>query len=116
MKKLLYVVAFCAFGVNASDFDLPRGISSERDIEELKTCYFKGWPHVPRNVDALKQRAIQKVAGDHQAEKAMELFSDCKYLHLVDYCEDHLSDMTDENAQLFREALVLLAPWLSIGN
>jgi hypothetical protein len=38
------------------------------------------------------------------------------FWNLVDECEANLSRMFEENQQLFRELLILLAPHLAIGN
>ncbi|MDR1476398.1 MAG: hypothetical protein LBI20_03745 [Holosporales bacterium] len=38
------------------------------------------------------------------------------FWYFVDYCEDHLSEMTATHRRLINELLILLAPQLDIGN
>jgi hypothetical protein len=103
-------------GSRAFCMELPRGITSEEDSESLRGLYIEGWCDSPYVVTNQKEEVLQFVTGDSVAEAAVKLFGDCKYWHLVDYCEDHLPEMNNVNAQLFREALILLAPHLDIGN
>jgi hypothetical protein len=103
--------------VDMSGSDLPRGITSEEDISKFRSRYAEGDKHNPSyDNTSLPLKFIQAVGEDPYAREAMDLFVECKYWHLVDYCEDHLSEMIERNSQLFREALILLAPWMWIGN
>jgi hypothetical protein len=95
---------------------VPRGITSEDDIEDIRGNYICGIRHNSYDTTSLVVEFKQKVDGDSASKDAMDLFLDCKYWNLVDYCEDNLHRMIKDNEQLFREALVLLAPHLNIGN
>ncbi|MDR1609750.1 MAG: hypothetical protein LBR78_02775 [Holosporales bacterium] len=116
MKKLLYLVVFSIFSANAMEMELPRGIRSARDVREFRGQYYEGRKLNSYDTSPLKAQFTKHVSEDESATGAMNLFLDCKYWHLVDYCEDNLSNMADANAQLFREILVLLAPRLDLGN
>jgi hypothetical protein len=107
------MVVFC---VGAFGQGIPRGITSEEDIEDFKSNYHEHEPENSYDTTSLVAEFRQQVRGDLRAGEAMDLFIDCKYWHLVDHCEDYLPDMTADNAQLFREVIILLAPWLDIGN
>jgi hypothetical protein len=96
--------------------DLPRGITSEDDIQSLRSSYYEGRSGNSYDTTALIKKCNDRVIGNPMAEKAMGIFLDCKYWHLVDYCEDNLLKMNNNDAQLFREVLILLAPHLDIGN
>jgi hypothetical protein len=98
-------------------FERPRGITSDEDFHKLERWHTR-WDR-PRNsydTTSLATEFKQKVRGDPRAEEGMALFIDCKYWHLVDHCEDYLPNMIPDNAQLFSGVIVLLAPWLDIGD
>jgi hypothetical protein len=116
MKKLLCAAALGAFSVNAMEMELPMGISSARDVRKFKGRYCEGNRCNSYDTASLEAKFNKEVEGDPVAEQAMELFRKAHFWHLVDYCEDNLPKMNAANAQLFMEALVLLAPHLDIGN
>jgi hypothetical protein len=117
MKRLFCVVAI-VFSSNAcaSEFELPRGLKNEEEIEDLKRYYACGDAENTYDTKPLKQALRQRVEQDEVAAKAMELFIDCKHWHLVDYCEDNLTKMTQDNNHLFMEVVALSAPWLEFGD
>jgi hypothetical protein len=95
---------------------IPRGITSEEDIEDFKSNYCEGEPENSYDTTSLVLEFKQRVDGDLVAREAMDLFVDCKYWHLVDHCEDNLPNMAENNSQLFKEVLILLGPELDIGD
>jgi hypothetical protein len=116
VKLVSYVVMLVVLNVDMSGSDLPRGIISEEDISRFRGRYAEGTPENSYDTESLKEKFIQRVGEDPEAREAMDLFIECKYWHLVDHCDDHLSEMINSNSQLFREALILLAPWMDLGN
>jgi hypothetical protein len=108
--------------VEAEKFDvgikIPRGIVSEEDVTEYKDWYIQTTPiNPPRDIflmDQLGKDSRDSVVGDHAAEEAMNLLLNCWHWLLVDHCEDHLQDMTEPHKQLFKEALILVAPHFDI--
>jgi hypothetical protein len=96
--------------------DLPRSVTSEDDVLSFRSRYSESEPGNSYDTTALIKQCNNRVIGNPMAEKAMGIFLDCKYWHLVDFCEDHLTEMNNNDAQLFREALILLAPQLCLGN
>jgi hypothetical protein len=117
VKLVSDVIVTSILSVSTFGSDLPRGITSEEDISKFRSRYAEGHKHkAPYDNTSLPLKFIQEVGEDPYAGEAMDLFVECKYWHLVDHCEDHLSEMSNSNSQLFREVLILLAPWMWIGN
>jgi hypothetical protein len=116
VKWILCVVALCGIGATGASDIIPRGITSEKDIEKYKRSCREYEPRNSYDTTSLVEKFKKHVHGDPKAEEGMKLFIDCRYLLLVDHCEDYLPSMGSDNAQLFREAIVLLAPWLDKWN
>jgi hypothetical protein len=96
--------------------ELPRGITSEDDVQRLNGRYYVLNQRNSYDTTSLESKLNKEVASDPVAEQAMGLFMKARFWHLVDYCEDNLSKMENRNAQLFREVMILLAPQLYLGN
>ncbi|MDR1475763.1 MAG: hypothetical protein LBI20_00380 [Holosporales bacterium] len=122
MKCLSYVLLLFAFSIGAfggeltEGFTKPIGITSEADLIRLQRRYVPGRLDNSFDTTELKQQFLGRVNEDPIATTAMEIFLDCMFWHFVDYCKDHLYEMTEANRQLIRELLILLAPQLDIGN
>jgi hypothetical protein len=117
VKWISYVVILCTVVVtNVFGSEFPSGITSEEDKARYCGRYAEGRKRNSYDTTELVLTFKQKVEGDRVAVDAMDLFIDCEYWHLVDYCENHLVNMTEPNAHLFKEAMVLLAPQLDLGN
>jgi hypothetical protein len=116
VKWLSYVVVLYTSVTYVFGTELPRGITSESDRTRYTSRYAKCDPSNSYDTTALVLKLKQRVEDDPVAVKAMDLFLDCKYWLVVDYCEDHIHMMAEPNAHLFKEAMVLLASHLDLGN
>jgi hypothetical protein len=108
VKNLLYGFAFVVCGDVTFATDLPRHITSRKEIYEFES---KGEPENECSIDALKN--VKKilhlsVGEDFHAVTAMKLFTKCKYFDLLDYYEDHWRQMNENNSHVFQELFVLL--------
>jgi hypothetical protein len=116
VKRLLYAAVSYILSISASCTELPRGITSEEDVQKLSSRYYERKQRNAYDTTSLKANLNKDIGSDPISNRAMELFMKARFWHLVDYCEDHLPEMNNVNAQLFREVLILLAPRLDIGN
>jgi hypothetical protein len=121
MKILPYLTLLWGISAYASDYviPIPRGLVSEADIKAYNNRYIRRVYNQNLNIkviNRLDELSRASVVGDPAAEKAMDLLLNCWHWLLVDHCEDALQEMTPPHQQLFREAIILLAPYFDIGN
>jgi hypothetical protein len=95
--------------------EAPKGLNQE-ESQQLKCRYNETEPDNFYDTTELEVKLRKEIEGDLVAEQAMDLFLKSMFWHLVNYCEDNLSRMSNTNKHLFEETLVLLAPHLYIGN
>lgn len=119
MKSLLYGIAFVVcrgivFCGDSQKFgqDLHEGAVFERDI--ITTCSHHKRPRYNTcslgALTALRDNLRLSVGNDPFALNAMELFTQGDWLSLLNHCEAHLCEMSEDNGQLFKEVLAISAP------
>lgn len=93
MKYLIFISicgAFCTQGFCESD--LPRFINNE-NLKSYQAFSRETLPANNYSLEQLMEQLTSSVEQDHVARTAMNLFMQCKYFHMLDYCEDNLNEM-----------------------
>jgi hypothetical protein len=112
VKKLLFI----AVGVFSlfSAFSMDRPCCQELDA--YVSSYNSHRDFAPIDSDIFKKAILEKIGADQLALQAYKLFNEDKYQELLDHWLENSSAMRSDNAQRFKEMLILITGVIAIED